>query len=169
MFRSIYPITIQAMFVTSFTTMAAFLSTSISDIIPIGTFGLFAGSLVAFNYLLDIVFLPAVVVVWEIHFRHNPRLSSAVSRIIHPIKKALGSSQKEVEKPDPAPVVDFPGHKDEFEAKDILEDNELRWMERFFYTYWIDFVQKYRYIIILAFATLFGLSIAAATQLSPLR
>ena len=46
-------------------TMAAFLATGISDIMPIATFGIFAGCLVLFNYLLDIFMWPSVVVIWD--------------------------------------------------------------------------------------------------------
>lgn len=55
----------KALAVTSGTTFAAFMATGSSEIMPIATFGIFSATLVAFNFILDIVFLPAVLVVWE--------------------------------------------------------------------------------------------------------
>jgi protein dispatched 1 len=63
----------KALFVTSFTTFAAFMATGMSDIMPIATFGVFSATLVMANFLLDIVFLPAIVVLWERYLRDRER------------------------------------------------------------------------------------------------
>lgn len=63
----------KALFVTSFTTFAAFLATGSSQIMPIATFGFFSATLVMMNLLLDLVFLPAVIVVWERSVRPRER------------------------------------------------------------------------------------------------
>ncbi|KAA0146198.1 hypothetical protein FNF31_07845 [Cafeteria roenbergensis] len=63
----------KALFVTSFTTFAAFLATGSSQIMPIATFGFFSATLVMMNLLLDLVFLPAVIVLWERSVRPRER------------------------------------------------------------------------------------------------
>lgn len=53
------------MFVTSFTTAAAFLATGFSEIMPISAFGYFAALLILSNYLLAITMFPAMVILWH--------------------------------------------------------------------------------------------------------
>ncbi|XP_013379632.1 uncharacterized protein LOC106151089 [Lingula anatina] len=57
------------MLVTSLTTMAAFLASSVSPLLPIRSFGVFAGIMIGVNYLTVITFLPAVVVIYHIYFK----------------------------------------------------------------------------------------------------
>ena len=52
-----------AIFNTSFTTAAAFLSTAISGLIPISTFGIFAALCVIMNFALVLTVTPAIVVI----------------------------------------------------------------------------------------------------------
>eukprot|EP00003_Mantamonas_plastica_P033189 TRINITY_DN937_c0_g1_i7.p1 TRINITY_DN937_c0_g1~~TRINITY_DN937_c0_g1_i7.p1 ORF type:complete len:810 (-),score=255.54 TRINITY_DN937_c0_g1_i7:111-2540(-) len=61
----------KAMFVTSFTTMAAFLVTGTSNIMPIATFGIFAGFLIAANYYMVVTFYPAVILEWHLNFKQS--------------------------------------------------------------------------------------------------
>ena len=56
-----------AMFVTSFTTMVAFLSSTLSPLLAVSTFGTFSALLVFVNYCSVILFLPCVVLVHELH------------------------------------------------------------------------------------------------------
>lgn len=53
----------KAMVATSSTTSAAFFATGLSTIMPISSFGFFAGILIPMNFLLVITFFPAVLVV----------------------------------------------------------------------------------------------------------
>ena len=55
----------KAMFVTSFTTSAAFLATGFSDIMTISSFGYFAAILIIANYALVITLFPAFLIVWH--------------------------------------------------------------------------------------------------------
>ena len=55
----------KAMFVTSFTTAAAFLATGFSDVMPISSFGYFATILIVSNYILVITLFPSVLMIWE--------------------------------------------------------------------------------------------------------
>uniref|UniRef100_A0A8C4XD83 Protein dispatched homolog 1 n=1 Tax=Erpetoichthys calabaricus TaxID=27687 RepID=A0A8C4XD83_ERPCA len=54
-----------SMFVTSFTTAAAFYANFVNDITAIRCFGIFAGTAILVNYVLMITWLPAVVVLHE--------------------------------------------------------------------------------------------------------
>lgn len=58
----------KAMLATSSTTSAAFLATGMSPIMPISSFGIFAGILIPVNYILVITFYPAIVIVHYNHF-----------------------------------------------------------------------------------------------------
>jgi predicted RND superfamily exporter protein len=56
------------MFFTSFTTMMAFLSGGLSPILPLGSFGIFTGILIAVNYVSVIVFFPTVIHMHHVYF-----------------------------------------------------------------------------------------------------
>jgi len=61
----------KAMAVTSFTTISAFLATATSDIMPVSSFGIWAGLVIFVNFCLVITLYPAAVVIWEKWIRHN--------------------------------------------------------------------------------------------------
>ena len=61
------------MFFTSATTMSAFLSGGLSPILPLGSFGIFTGILVAVNYISVIVFFPTVIYTHHIMFNKYPK------------------------------------------------------------------------------------------------
>ncbi|VDI79206.1 Hypothetical predicted protein [Mytilus galloprovincialis] len=52
-------------FVTSLTTMAAFLVSAPSPLLPVSSFGLFSGMLVGVNYLFDLICFPVVILVYS--------------------------------------------------------------------------------------------------------
>ena len=60
-----------AMLVTSITTAVSFMSTCISPIMPIVSFGIFASIVVTINYLLIVLLLPSIYLCYEIHVRPN--------------------------------------------------------------------------------------------------
>lgn len=55
----------KAMLATSSTTSAAFFATGFSAIMPISSFGIYAGILIPVNYILVITFFPAILIYWE--------------------------------------------------------------------------------------------------------
>lgn len=85
----------KATFVTSFTTMAAFMATATGDIMPISSFGSFAASMVVCNYLMDILLLPATIVAWERSVRGRERC--CCSRRRSPSKAAGGEPAEGLE------------------------------------------------------------------------
>ena len=54
-----------AMLETSITTMASFIATGMSPIMPIVSFGMFSAIVVCVNYIMIILFLPAVFYLYE--------------------------------------------------------------------------------------------------------
>lgn len=60
-----YRLASKAMFVTNFTTAAAFLSIGLSEVTPISSFGYFTSILILANYCLDITMFPAMIVIVE--------------------------------------------------------------------------------------------------------
>lgn len=65
----VYSHAASAMFVTSFTTTVAFLSSSLSPLLAVSTFGTFSALLVAVNYLSVVLFLPCVVLIHELYLK----------------------------------------------------------------------------------------------------
>uniref|UniRef100_A0A8C6V1Q6 Protein dispatched homolog 1 n=1 Tax=Neogobius melanostomus TaxID=47308 RepID=A0A8C6V1Q6_9GOBI len=69
-----------SMFVTSFTTAAAFYANYVSNITAIRCFGVYAGTAIIINYILMVTWLPAVVV---LHERYLPNVFSCPSSPHH--------------------------------------------------------------------------------------
>eukprot|EP00494_Astrolonche_serrata_P034128 UN34397 len=55
----------KAMLITSLTTSIAFFATSASPLVPIRAFGIFAGTVIAVNYIYFIVFFPCLIIIQE--------------------------------------------------------------------------------------------------------
>lgn len=60
-----------AMFVTSVTTAASFLATTLSPIMPICSFGIFSGIVITVNYLLIMLMLPNIYLFFDRHVRRR--------------------------------------------------------------------------------------------------
>lgn len=52
-------------FVTSLTTMAAFLVSGMSPLLPVASFGIFSGVLVGVNYICDLVYFPTAIILYS--------------------------------------------------------------------------------------------------------
>ena len=68
-FSHTYSHAVSAMFITSFTTMVAFLSNVFSPLLGVSSFGTFSALLVFVNYCSVIVFFPTVVVTHELFWK----------------------------------------------------------------------------------------------------
>ena len=73
----VYSQAASAMFVTSFTTMVAFLSSSLSPLLAVSTFGTFSALLVAVNYFSVVLFLPCVVLMHELYIKGDTSSSTS--------------------------------------------------------------------------------------------
>ncbi|XP_029214096.1 protein dispatched homolog 1-like isoform X3 [Acropora millepora] len=59
----------RVMFTTSFTTMVAFITSVFSPLLGVSTFGIFSALLVFVNYCSVIIFLPTVIVTYELYWK----------------------------------------------------------------------------------------------------
>lgn len=81
-----------AIFNTSFTTAMAFLSTALSPIMPISSFGIYASIAVVVNYIYVVTFTPAALMLHEKYLAHRGfcgccKKPNAVKRQFDPISK----------------------------------------------------------------------------------
>ena len=69
--RLVYAVvrTAKAVFNTSFTTAAAFLATSVSPIMPVATFGIYAAMTIILNFIFVCTITPCTVMVWSTYWR----------------------------------------------------------------------------------------------------
>lgn len=69
-FSHVYSHTAGAMFITSFTTMVAFISNVFSPLLGVSSFGTFSALLVFVNYLSVIIFFPTVIITHELYWKN---------------------------------------------------------------------------------------------------
>jgi predicted RND superfamily exporter protein len=62
---------VKALFITSSTTCVAFLSNSMSKVIPIKAFGYYAAIIIPVNFFLIIIMLPPMLVFYEKYLSHR--------------------------------------------------------------------------------------------------
>lgn len=55
-------------FNTTFTTVMSFVATSLTPIMPIHAFAVFAAIVMSVNYLLVVFFTPAIIIIYNVHF-----------------------------------------------------------------------------------------------------
>lgn len=91
----VYSHAASAMFVTSFTTMVAFLSSALSPLLAVSTFGTFSALLVFVNYCSVILFLPCVVLVHELHTKGKCCFCCRIRRptAVHPTPSNSGDCE----------------------------------------------------------------------------
>jgi len=130
-----------AMFVTSFTTLAAFLIVATSQIINIRVFGIFAGMLVLVNYLLVISVFPCLIIIHEKHVKPFRTCLCCFARCF-----------KCAHSPDTDPLSD---------RKDLPK------IERWFRDKYIPNIMRFRFAIIGVFAILFGVFAFSASRFGP--
>jgi protein dispatched 1 len=63
----------KAIFITSFTTMCAFLATATSQIMPIAAFGVFASLTIMFLYIENVLLMPATLTIYSQYFEDLPQ------------------------------------------------------------------------------------------------
>ena len=68
-FSAVYSHAAGAMFITSFTTMVAFISNVLSPLLGVSTFGTFSALLVFVNYCSVIIFFPTVLITYELYWK----------------------------------------------------------------------------------------------------
>ncbi|XP_036309270.1 protein dispatched homolog 1 isoform X2 [Pipistrellus kuhlii] len=83
-----------SMFVTSFTTAAAFYANYVSNITAIRCFGVYAGTAILVNYLLMVTWLPAVVVLHERYLLNALPCSRGPRPRAHPDKGCWAAARR---------------------------------------------------------------------------
>ena len=144
----------KAMFITSFTTIVAFLSNVSSPLLAISSFGLFSAILVTVNYLSVILFFPTVVMVHHLSRRGQCccctlcccNNNSSLDNIPTESKENLAANNSPHKKTFLERIIDFFGG---WFFRNIIAHKIVRW------------------VILVIFFAFIGVSIGFATQLKP--
>ena len=144
----------KAMFITSFTTIVAFLSNVSSPLLAISSFGLFSAILVTVNYLSVILFFPTVVMVHYLSRRGQCccctlcccNNNSSLDNIPTESKENLAANNSSNKKTFLERIIDFFGG---WFFRNIIAHKIVRW------------------VILVIFLAFIGVSIGFATQLKP--
>lgn len=147
---------VKAMGVTSFTTAAAFFVTATSPIMPIGTLGIWAGTLILFQYALVITMYPCAIIIWNRFWR--PRL------FVRGFKKpSAGEAEYELNLPFYQRLLP---KKWRMKPEDI-RTGEYRAVEMFFRGPWVKLVARFKYVLVVLAVALAAVSIYLASRLQP--
>ena len=151
---------IHAIFVTSFTTSAAFLATALSPLIPLRSFGIFSALVIFCVFSINAVVLPPLTVMYARNMLGRTWLESA---------KALTCGLMPIA-PFEDPSLTLPA-----ESKDAVavvgevgkyDITKMRRTEKFFYVTYFDFLKgPAKWAILLAFAGLFAGGVATWVSL----
>ena len=143
----------KAMFITSFTTMVAFLSNVSSPLLAISSFGLFSGILVFVNYCSVILFYPTVVILHHVHRKGRCCCGTMCGRGT-PMEDVPTESKENLEV------------SDRLNSKKTLSEHVINFFGGWFFKNIISH-KVVRWIVIAVFVAFIGVSIGFATQLEP--
>ena len=145
-----------AMLFTSITTAVAFIVSALSPFLGVSSFGVFAGLLVAVNYISVVVFLPTVIVVHHLYWEKCPCC---------PCFSPSNTSVTDVSQVDSSPATSAapPGGVPDDEDVHKRKHPVVRFFRGPFYRFIIHPVA--RWVILSLFAVLFAVSIYFASQL----
>jgi len=150
----------KAMLITSVTTASAFFATTVSQILPIKSFGVWAGWVVLFNYVYFIIMFPAMIMLQH----HNKKLRCCYCHICCRFNCCKDLSESEEITTDANSEGSGPnienGKQDEVEE-------EYRWIETFFKDTFSTFIIDYKYFIIGIYAIITAVGIYCSTTLEP--
>lgn len=139
---------IHAVFVTSFTTAAAFLATAFTPLLPLVSFGIFAALVLVSLFLINLLVLPPFLIIYERYFARRSWRESMRSMVWLSVE----------------PYAD-PG----LELKQSFTEEELkgRRIERFFAgPYTTVMKSKVKYVVIATFGAIFAIGVYYWTLLS---
>jgi len=145
----------KAMLITSCTTATAFFATTVSKLLPIKAFGVWAGWVILFNYLYFIVMYPCVIMIQ--HYYKNIRC--CYFGLCCPCGCCKSESQElELGKDEEAGDVKDP-------TGDL--EQEYRWMETFFKDSFSNVIVDYKFLILAVFILIAAVGIYSFTALKP--
>ena len=180
-----------AMAITSATTFIAFLATYFSPIMPVSSFGVWAGTAVMVNYLLVITYFPAMVAFhyqyvrkYELRFAFCAEGKACIRKLFRGKEEEKKSEKrrqsieivsKDVDVDESAyqlrasvsiVLVDGDGVGDKKEAWEAaLQPRESRRVELFLRDKWAKWMIKGRFFILSGFAVLVGASMWQTTKM----
>lgn len=134
---------VRAIAVTSSTTAAAFLANTLSPMMPIQSFGVYAAIIIPANYLLLVLFFPPAVIFYE------DKLEKINCCPCLPCGKSKESKQE-----DPVPTTDRSGaatDRSEAQQEGTYEIKEESKIDKFYAGPWNTWVHKGRFVIIIVF------------------
>ncbi len=117
----------RAIAVTSSTTCVAFFATSISDIMPISAFGIYAAIIIPVNYLLVVTMYPAALIFWD------KKIDNKMCTCC--------DNKCDIKPPE---VVDSMTDHEKYVS-------QLSAMERFFANKWAPFVNRFKILVVIGF------------------
>lgn len=151
-----------AMFITSFTTMVAFLSNVTSPLLGVSSFGTFSALLVFVNYCSVILFLPTVLITYEFYWKDWEwpcfKVFNVCARIPSDNQVAPSPTRENEEKADAAQ--DIPGQ---------TPNRTHKMITRFFGGIFVDKVVGHkivRWVILVIFVAFISLSATYAAQIT---
>eukprot|EP01084_Bolivina_argentea_P109911 196343_1 len=143
------------MLVTQTTTFFAFLATSVSPIMPISAFGIWAATVVAMNYVLVITVYPSVLV---IHHKYIKQYETAcLCFCCNLCSKRAKNQRQKYENGDIGDDGQFSSPQPQLSRQLSVEEQaeEYRKFERFLGTKFATFIGKWRRLILAIFCLLF--------------
>ena len=161
-FSDVYLHAAGAMFITSFTTMVAFLSNVTSPLLGVSSFGTFSALLVFVNYCSVILFLPTVLITYEFYWKDWEwpcfKVCNVCARTPSDNQVAPSPTRENEEKADAAQ--DIPGQ---------TPNRTHKMITRFFGGIFVDKVVGHkiiRWIILVIFVAFISLSATYAAQIT---
>jgi hypothetical protein len=159
----VYSHAASAMFVTSFTTMVAFLSSSLSPLLAVSTFGTFSALLVAVNYFSVVLFLPCVVIIHELYMKKsNSSLASSPRDDNAAGKSCFSCLSKNTVHPVPSDFNAVPNTSRAQTASQKIS----HFLQGPYFEYFVCH-RKVRWIILFVFTAILAVFLAFATFIKP--
>ena len=162
----VYSDAASAMFVTSFTTTVAFLSSSLSPLLAVSTFGTFSALLVAVNYFSVVLFLPCVVLIHERYIKTSDSSSTSLpcrtgrSNAINSYYPCFSKTKNTVhpaqDNSNPVPNIQRP----------TVTKKISNFLQGPYFEYFVGH-RKVRWIILLMFAAILAVFLTFATFIKP--
>ena len=176
----------KAMLITSFTTAVAFFINGVSTVVAVALFGIFTGTMIFLNYLLVVTWFPLIVLFWTNHLEHRTFSNWCGFKKTEEDSEAESDEEDEnysccfciplekpfLAKPEEDSLIGKFLHHEEHEEnleKDIYAENidKFRFLEKFFYNYYVPFLARAKYFCLFFFCILLALTIAGASMLAP--
>mmetsp|Transcript_69995 Transcript_69995/g.221775 ORF Transcript_69995/g.221775 Transcript_69995/m.221775 type:complete len:1002 (+) Transcript_69995:1304-4309(+) len=166
----------KAIFLTSATTCIAFLSTAISDIMPISSFGIWAALVISSLFIINCFVIPPFLVIWATYFEktgcccccpclggrcaaRDPAADEEAPQGVSGYEGAIAAKTREPRDSDPGESV--------HEELGDLDLRVLRRSERFFNGPWTNFINKTKVPLIAAFLAILVVGAVFALGLEP--